>query len=46
MIGVRDIDEDEYISINKHKIKAFSMDHVIKYGIGSVMDQTLKYLDP
>ena len=46
MIGIRDLDPDQYISIAKHKVKAYSMEHVIKYGIGEVMTQALKYLDP
>jgi arginase len=34
MIGIRDIEDNEYLSIKKHNIKAFTMEHVIKYGIG------------
>lgn len=46
MIGVRDLDPDEHISIHKHKVKAYSMEHIMKFGIGEVMTQALKYLDP
>lgn len=46
MVGIRDLDDDEFVSINKHKIKAFSMDHIVKYGIGEVMNQAIQYLDP
>jgi arginase family enzyme len=34
MIGIRDIDNDEYISLQKHRIKVYTMDHITKYGIG------------
>ena len=46
LIGIRDIDADEYISLQKHKVKVFTMSHVDKLGIGEVMSQTFKYLDP
>jgi arginase len=46
LIGIRDIDPDEYITLKKYGVKCFTMDHVDKYGIGSVMTQTLDYLDP
>lgn len=45
LIGIRDIDTDEYISLKKHNVKCFTMDHVDKYGIGDVMKQTIEYLD-
>ena len=34
------------MSIRENKIKAFSIDHVIKYGIGEVMTKAIQYLDP
>jgi arginase len=46
LIAIRDIDNDEYLSLNKHGIKCFTMDHVDKYGIGDVMRQTIQHLDP
>lgn len=46
LIGIRDIDADEYISLKKHGVKCFTMDHVDMYGIGSVMNQAIDYLDP
>ncbi len=46
LIAIRDIDPDEYITLRKHGVKCFTMDHVDKYGIGEVMTQTIKYLDP
>jgi arginase len=46
LIGIRDIEEGEYETIKKHNIKAYSMEHVDKFGIGEVMRQTMEYLDP
>ena len=46
LIGIRDIEEGEFQTIMKHNIKAFTMDHVDKYGIGNVMKQAIEYLDP
>ena len=46
LIGIRDIDPDEYITLKKHGVKCYTMDHIDKYGIGEVMTQTFKYLDP
>ena len=46
LIAIRDIDPDEFITLRKHGVKCFTMDHVDKYGIGEVMTQTIKYLDP
>lgn len=44
-VGLRDIDEGEKRLINDvYKIKAFSMHHVDKYGIGKVMEMALDYL--
>ena len=33
LIGIRDIDDDEFYSLKKHKVKAFTMDHIDKIGI-------------
>lgn len=46
LIAIRDIDTDEYVSLEKHKVKCFTMDHVDKLGIGEVMRQSVEYLDP
>ena len=46
LIAIRDIDPDEYITLKKHSVKCFTMDHVDKFGIGEVMRQSLDYLDP
>ena len=46
LIGIRDMDHDEFISLKKHGVKCFTMDHVDKYGIGKVMKMTMDYLDP
>jgi arginase family enzyme len=46
LIAIRDIDPDEYITLAKYGIKCFTMDHIDQYGIGSVMTQTIEYLDP
>lgn len=45
-IGLRDIDDNEKLIIRNNKIKYFSMHEVDRYGIGAVMEATLKYLDP
>ena len=46
LIAIRDIDTDEYQTLKDHGVKCFTMDHIDKYGIGDVMNQTIKYLDP
>jgi len=46
LIGIRDIDKDEYATLKKFGVKCFTMDHIDKYGIGEVMTQTINYLDP
>lgn len=45
-IGLRDIDEAEKQIIRNNKIKYFTMHEIDRYGIGAVMEATLKYLDP
>jgi len=39
LIGIRDIEEAEFQTIVKNKIKSFTMDHIEKFGIGNVMKQ-------
>lgn len=34
LIGIRDIDPDEYITLKKHGVRCYTMDHIDKYGIG------------
>lgn len=46
LIGIRDIDQDEWKSLKEWKIKCFTMDHVDMFGIGEVMKQAIEYLDP
>ena len=46
LIGIRDIDVDEYVSLAKYGVKCYTMDHVDKIGIGKVMSETIEYLDP
>jgi arginase len=46
LIGIRDIDKDEWVNLKKHKVKCFTMDHVVQLGIGQVMQQAIEYLDP
>ena len=46
MIGIRDIDKDEYVSLKKFGVKCFTIDHIDSLGIGEVMKQTVNYLDP
>jgi arginase len=46
LLAIRDIDSDEYVSLEKHRVKCFTMDHIDKYGIGEVMRQSIEYLDP
>jgi arginase len=43
-VGLRDLDPFERTLIREKNIKAFSMQHVDKYGIGGVMDQAVDYL--
>ncbi|KAI8618588.1 hypothetical protein BC830DRAFT_1108198 [Chytriomyces sp. MP71] len=43
-IGLRDLDGPEKKLIRDHKIKAFSMHEVDKWGIGRVVDAAIKYL--
>ncbi|GAA6027824.1 hypothetical protein JCM8097_001734 [Rhodosporidiobolus ruineniae] len=43
-IGLRDIDEGERKILKEHNIKAFSMHHVDKYGIGKVVEMALEHV--
>jgi arginase len=45
-IGLRDLDPGERQILKENKIKAFSMHHVDKYGIGRVVDMALDYVNP
>ncbi|KAL4399762.1 Arginase, catabolizes arginine to ornithine and urea [Malassezia pachydermatis] len=44
-IGLRDIDEGERKILKEHNIKAFSMHHVDKYGIGKVVEMALAHIN-
>ena len=46
LVGVRDIDNDEFDTIKKYNIKTFTDDHIRMYGIGDVVTQAMHYLDP
>jgi arginase len=43
-IGLRDIDKGEKALLREHGIKAFSMHHIDKYGIGRVMEMALGHI--
>ncbi|WWC63570.1 arginase [Kwoniella dejecticola CBS 10117] len=45
-IGLRDVDGPEKEILKKHGIKAFSMHHVDKYGIGKVVEMALDHVNP
>ncbi|KAK8854562.1 arginase [Kwoniella newhampshirensis] len=45
-IGLRDIDSGEKAILKKHGIKAYTMHHVDKYGIGKVVDMALEHVNP
>lgn len=45
-IGLRDVDEAEKKIIKELNIKAFSMHHVDKFGIGKVVDMALDHVNP
>lgn len=45
-IGLRDVDFVEKKVLRQLGIKAFSMHHVDKYGIGKIMEMALDHLDP
>lgn len=45
-IGLRDVDEAEKKIIKELNIKAFSMHHVDRYGIGKVVDMALDHVNP
>lgn len=41
LIAIRDLDDDEYHSLLKHRIKCFTMEHINKLGIGEVMRRSI-----
>jgi len=45
-IGLRDVDSGEKKILREHNIKAFSMHHVDKYGIGKVVEMALDHVNP
>ena len=45
-IGLRDVDTAEKKILREHKIKAFSMHEVDKYGIGRVLEMALDHVNP
>lgn len=45
-IGLRDVDDAEKRILKEHNIKAFSMHHVDKYGIGKVVEMALDHVNP
>ncbi|KAI7898293.1 arginase [Cokeromyces recurvatus] len=45
-IGLRDVDPEEKKILRKYNIKAFSMTHVDKYGIGKVVEMALDHVNP
>ncbi|WWD19301.1 arginase [Kwoniella shandongensis] len=45
-IGLRDIDAGEKAILKQHGIKAYTMHHVDKYGIGKVVDMALDHVNP
>jgi len=45
-IGLRDLDAGEKAILREHKIKAFSMHEVDRYGIGKVVEMALDHVNP
>eukprot|EP00163_Fabomonas_tropica_P033561 TRINITY_DN889_c0_g1_i4.p1 TRINITY_DN889_c0_g1~~TRINITY_DN889_c0_g1_i4.p1 ORF type:complete len:164 (+),score=37.29 TRINITY_DN889_c0_g1_i4:196-687(+) len=45
-IGLRDVDAGEKKLLKDNGIKAFSMHHVDKYGIGPLMEMALDHINP
>lgn len=45
-IGLRDVDAGEKKILRDNNIKAFSMHHVDKYGIGKVVEMALDHVNP
>ena len=45
-IGLRDVDAGEKRILRENHIKAFSMHHVDKYGIGRVVEMALDHVNP
>jgi arginase len=44
-IGLRDLDKGERVNLKRHGIKCFTMDEVMRYGIGGVMERTIEYFN-
>jgi arginase len=45
-IGLRDVDAGEKKILKEHKIKAFSMHEIDRYGIGKVVEMALDHVNP
>ncbi|SCV05729.1 LANO_0H13894g1_1 [Lachancea nothofagi CBS 11611] len=45
-IGLRDVDSDEKRILKEHNIKSFSMYHVDRYGLNSVIEMALQAINP
>ncbi|KAL0081421.1 arginase [Phycomyces blakesleeanus] len=45
-IGLRDVDAAEKKILRDYKIKAFSMHHVDRYGIGNIVEMALDHVNP
>jgi arginase len=45
-IGLRDVDDDEKKILKENNIKALSMHHVDKWGIGKCVDICLDHINP
>ncbi|KAI9308893.1 arginase [Cunninghamella echinulata] len=45
-IGLRDVDDEEKKILKEHNIKALSMHHVDKYGIGKCVEICLDHINP
>ncbi|KAG2077863.1 Ureohydrolase [Suillus decipiens] len=45
-IGLRDVEKGEKEILKKHRIKAFSMHEVDRYGIGKVVEMALDHVNP
>ena len=43
-VGLRDLDDGERAVLRDHKIKAFTMQHIDRWGVGGVMEMVFEYL--
>lgn len=41
---MRDIDYEEYYLMNNYKIKYFTPDHIMRFGLGECMEKALQHL--